>query len=143
MGADFIFTVIRWPYRVIDGVEQSITSSPELAQMVRAEIKEQLAEIDPADAWAYSFSHAIEQGVEEGVDWREQTLNWIGEWTDYVFGEDTYPRDASWMTLDGKDYVISGDMSWGDTPESYDIIAAMIDMGITEEPYEIVSIKND
>ena len=57
-----------------------------------------------------------------------------GTWGNYL------PRDCTFARLDDKDWIVSGGMSWGDTPsESYDEIDLLSHLGINDEPYNPAS----
>jgi hypothetical protein len=55
----------------------------------------------------------------------------IDDFLPCITGDD-YRRDMDWLFLDGKEYVVSGGMSWGEMPtEAFDLLNLLNQMQIT------------
>lgn len=131
MGADFTYAVCEWPF---DATGYSLQNGTELAEKVCERFSEMFVE-----RWERleEFGVWVEQTGDEKEDAeaRQTVLNELLEQVRSVFGGG-WVRDVAPLNLSGKEYVITGGMSWGDDPtDSYQIISILCDWGVTREPF--------
>lgn len=72
---------------------------------------------------------------------RERARSQLAEWCKDVFYVCTEgSRDASSITIDGRTVLVTGGMSWGDTPtDCFDAVAYVGGFGIYKEPLVVMS----
>lgn len=125
MGADFMVAVCRFPY-TRNG--KLLSESPQLASLLKKRAAELPIE-SLNECMAYMDCDFETTNTPE-ADCRDQLADYI----DLVF-TDSGRRDLSLIMLDGTQWLITGGMSWGDTPtEIYDAIICLDVSNVTEEP---------
>jgi len=125
MGADFMVAVCRFPH-MHNG--KLLSESPQLASL----LKERAAELPIEslnECMEYMYCDSKTTNTPEA-----NCRNQLADYIDLVF-TDSSCRESALIMLDGTQWLITGGMSWGDTPtEIYDAIICLDLSGITEEP---------
>jgi len=124
MGADFVYSICRIPYT---GDGDVLFSGKTVANV----IKQRFLKIDREEV----LSNLEDCGIYcDGEDFESFVSEKAEEISDFLESGWNF-RDTATLVLEGRHYYITGGMSWGDTPtESYDVIALIEALGITEEP---------
>jgi len=126
MGADFVFSVCEWPY---DAEGKGITGSAELVEKVKERFTTEFNKRSEAlEDWGIYIEP-------EDTEHKALILGDFYKKIESQFGGG-WVRDVSDLNLAGRDYIITGGMSWGDDPnDSYAFIDILNDWGITREPF--------
>ena len=127
MGADLIYGIAEWP-KDVDGkaVEPSENLKNILLDRLEASLDENL------DWEDYGIFAQEEDDDEE----RERLYNWAKDWIVALFEKGHIPRDMTTLHIKEGVYLMSADMSWGDTSESIQFLCFLDGTMITEEPVE-------
>jgi len=127
VGADLIYGIAEWP-KDSDGktVEPSENLKNILLDRLEASLEENL----------YWEDYGIFAQEEDDDKERKRLYNWAKDWIVALFERGLYPRDMKTLHIKEGVYLLSADMSWGDTPESVEFLCFLEGTGITEEPIE-------
>jgi len=129
MGADFIYAICEWP---MSKDEKPAVPCERLSEIVLDRLEGALsANVDWED---YGIMRDDDNTDEEE---RERLYNWSKDFIVTLFTQGAIWRDTAGLNLHDRNYVITGDMSWGDVTESYDYINFIDATGITREPVEL------
>jgi len=122
MGADFIFAAVEWPKSEDGGL---FPWGPDLVGILTSRVARAIKDTDDPEMLDF---------YDDDEDWREYALATANEIITACFTH-SYPlwRDTSLFITPERTYVITGNMSWGDTTESHDGISLLTNLGVTVE----------
>ena len=133
MGADFIYKICEWP-RLENG--ETARPTTELQNILLERLKEALQDDDVLTDLEIEGVIYLEEADNEAEQMR--LYEWAKDFIVYVFGAENWPIDCGMLGLEGKEYLLTGGMSWGDDPtESFQYVAFLDAVGITKEPVEL------
>lgn len=126
MGADFMVAIAALPHRS-DGKHVDLT-----VEQATKIIHSRIAGID--DAVLYDLLD-LYRGLDgdDTIDKDRDSLLWLaGDMCKEALGNN---RDTTVREIGGRYYLLTGGMSWGDTPtDSFDNVGLMGDLAVFDEP---------
>lgn len=130
MGADYLRCVCAWP-TLHDGTTMDVTN-PRHRELIFDRFKEMLA--NERIPYVYAFEECTDP-AEDADAFDDEATVIFGDKLDEL--NDTFTsREVTTLEIDGRLYMETGGMSWGDDPtEAFPILSFFDDLGIFQAPF--------